>query len=121
MTFTFNSVKKYAFVACTTSLTLAAGAGHAQTQAESALDVPTTTDANESPIPMPQDPDAEIDKAKPADEMLGETASTGTTLDVDPDSATVDGLPRDAESSFVNTDRDEAEVGIPDSENGILD
>lgn len=75
-----------------------------------------SSDKNESPLPVPQDPDSSFDKAKPADEMLGDTAPNGTELDVDPDSATVDGVPRGAESSFVNTDKEEAEVGIPNSE-----
>ncbi len=83
--------------------------------------VPVADDSEVSPQPIPLDPDAAIDKAKPADEMRGDTAPTGTDLDVDPDSATADGVPRDAESSFVNTVReDEAEVGIPDSQTGIL-
>jgi hypothetical protein len=72
--------------------------------------------AIEDSLPIPQDPDATIKKAKPADEMLGEQASTGTDLDVDPDSATVDGAPRTSETSFVNTEEDEAEVGIPTSD-----
>ncbi|WP_298860397.1 hypothetical protein [uncultured Sulfitobacter sp.] len=65
---------------------------------------------------IPQDPDATIDKALPADEMVGDEAPTGTTFDVDPDSATVDGTPRTAEKAYVNTQSEEAEVGIPNSE-----
>ena len=71
---------------------------------------------SESANPIPQDADATIDKALPADEMVGDQAPTGTTLDVDPDSATADGVPRTAEKAHVNTEREEAEVGIPDSE-----
>lgn len=82
---------------------------------------PAPDDANQSPLPIPQDQGADVDKAKPADEMLGDTAPTGTDLNVDPDSATADGIPRDAERSIVNTESDdEAEVGIPDSQTGIL-
>ena len=73
-----------------------------------------TPDTNAMAIP--QDPDATIDKALPADEMVGDEAPTGTTLDVDPDSATADGTPRTAEKAYVNTQSEEAEVGIPDSD-----
>ncbi|UWR21687.1 PRC-barrel domain-containing protein [Sulfitobacter sp. S190] len=61
-----------------------------------------------------QDPDALIKKAKPADEMEGDTAPNGTSLDAAENPATVDGRPRDAQFSDVGTEKEEAEVGIPD-------
>lgn len=91
------------------SAVIAAGIGLAP-----ALHAADTSD--ESAKAIPQDPDATIKKALPADEMTGEQAPTGTTLDVDPDGATVDGTPRTAEKAYVNTQAEEAEVGIPNSE-----
>ena len=119
MTFTIS----VPVVFTTTLIAFAAPMAVAQA-ADATAELPNSNDAllfannhsDTTPLPVPQDPDASIDKAKPVEEMLGEEAFNGTTLDVDADSATADSTPCDAEQGYVNTQSDEAEVGIPNSE-----